>query len=120
MRILDTFEVAEIELWPLWDLQAATTGDRAEAQKVLDAMEYTAYLLAIENSKFRAILNEKIPPVSESVELPTPHRFSLVSAEGREEREHPDIRIARRAETLARLASVARERGEVSVGLRRV
>ncbi|MGO4433462.1 hypothetical protein AB4Y88_09260, partial [Paenarthrobacter sp. RAF9] len=36
------------------------------------------------------------------------------------ERGHPDIRIGRRAETLSRLAAVARERGEVNVGLRRV
>lgn len=33
---------------------------------------------------------------------------------------HPDIRIARRAETISRLADVVRERGEVSTGLRRV
>ena len=38
----------------------------------------------------------------------------------REDREHPDVRIARRAETLARVAAVAHERGEVSTGLRRV
>jgi len=38
----------------------------------------------------------------------------------REDREHPDVRIARRAETLARVAAVAHERGEVSAGLRRV
>ena len=40
--------------------------------------------------------------------------------EVREERKHPDTRIARRAETISRLAAVARERGEVSEGLRRV
>ncbi|WP_245803071.1 hypothetical protein [Corynebacterium phocae] len=38
----------------------------------------------------------------------------------REDREHPDVRIARRAETLSRVAAVAHERGEVSNGLRRV
>jgi hypothetical protein len=38
----------------------------------------------------------------------------------REDREHPDVRIPRRAETLARVAAVAHERGEVSAGLRRV
>ena len=37
-----------------------------------------------------------------------------------EDRKHPDVRIARRAETLARVAAVAHERGEVSAGLRRV
>ncbi|WP_229053457.1 GIY-YIG nuclease family protein [Aeromicrobium sp. Leaf350] len=119
MRILDTFEVAEIELWPLWDL-AAAIGSRSAAQVILDATEYTAYILAIEGSRFRAILNEKIPPVSEPVEMPTSYRFTLISDETRADRGHPDIRIARRAETLSRLAAVARERGEVSEGLRRV
>lgn len=119
MRILDTFEVAEIELWPLWGL-ADELGDRAAAQSLLDATEYTAYLDAIRASRFGAILNEKIPPVSEPVEMPPSHRFELISPETRLERGHPDVRIARRAETISRLAAVARERGEVSEGLRRV
>jgi len=66
------------------------------------------------------MLNEKIPPVAETVELPPSKRFQLVSREIRSERGHPDIRIARRAETISRLAAVAYERGEVSDGLRRV
>ena len=119
MRILDTFEVAELELWPLWNL-ADDLGDRAAAQAQLDATEYTAYLAAIEASRFGAILNEKIPPVSTPVELPDSYRFGLISDATRAERGHPDIRIARRAETISRLAAVARERGEVSEGLRRV
>ena len=44
----------------------------------------------------------------------------MIDPEIREERNHPDIRIARRAETISRLAAVARERGEVSECLRRV
>lgn len=119
MRILDIFEVAEIEIWPLWDLADKPAKDK-EALLALNAAEYTAYLGAIENSRFRAILNEKIPPVSDPVQLPASLRRPLVSEETREEREHPDIRIARRAETISRLAAVARERGEVSPGLRRV
>jgi len=119
MRILDVFEVAEVELWPLWDLEHALASDR-EARDRLNATEYSAYLTAIEQSKFKAILNEKIPPLSVPVELPTSRRFSLVSDETRAERGHPDVRIARRAETIARLAAVAHERGEVSDGLRRV
>jgi hypothetical protein len=119
MRILDVFEVAEMELWPLWDLEGTGKKDEA-ARKRLDAVEYSAYLKAIEKSKFSAILNEKIPPRSESVELPPSHRFKLISDETRLERGHPDIRIARRAETLSRLTAVAHERGEVSPGLRRV
>lgn len=125
MRILDVFEVAELEVWPLWDLQdtPSSRDDKAAynaAQHSLDAHEYSAYLQAIKNSKFGAILNEKIPPVSAPIELPQSYRFDLISKETREERGHPDVRIARRAETLSRLAAVAYERGEVSAGLRRV
>lgn len=114
-RILDPFEVAEMELYPVEHL-------RKEPQKKaqVDAIEYSAYFQAIRNSKYKAILNEKIPPVSPEVALPAPYRFTLVPEGMREDREHPDVRIARRAETLARVAAVAHERGEVSAGLRRV
>lgn len=119
MRILDVFEVAEIEIFPAWQFEGVK-GSNVEAKNVLDAMEYTAYLDAIQNSRFKAILNEKIPPVSDPIELPASLRWHLIDDETRKERGHPDIRIARRAETISRLAAVARERGEVSEGLRRV
>ncbi|WP_367132940.1 GIY-YIG nuclease family protein [Saccharothrix sp. HUAS TT1] len=119
MRILDVFEVAEMELWPLWDYEGISAANR-EAKQHLNRVEYTAYTQAIEDSRFKAILNEKIPPVSELGELPPSKRFNLISDETREERGHPDVRIARRAETISRLAAVAHERGEVSSGLRRV
>lgn len=122
MRILDVFEVAEAEVWPLWHLEGITSSSPnfSEAKRDLDAHEYTAYLNALEKSRLKAILNEKIPPVSETVEPPPSLRWNLIDDETREERQHPDIRIARRAETVSRLAAVARERGEVSEGLRRV
>ncbi|WP_233284412.1 GIY-YIG nuclease family protein [Prescottella equi] len=119
MRILDVFEVAEMELWPLWDMEQAGASDH-DAKAILNATEYSAYLQAIERSKFKAILNEKIPPLSAPIDLPPSRRFQLVSDETRSERGHPDVRIARRAETISRLAAVAHERGEVSDGLRRV
>ncbi|CAN5266420.1 hypothetical protein BH20ACT13_BH20ACT13_01040 [soil metagenome] len=118
MRVLDVFEVAEIELWPLWDLEGETDARAAKAR--LDAVEYSAYVRAIQSSQFRAILNEKIPPESLSLELPQSYRFDLRGQTAIAERTHPDTRIARRAETISRLAAVARERGEVSDGLRRV
>lgn len=119
MRILDVFEVAEAEMWPLWEMEATSATDK-DAKRLLDAYEYTAYINAISASRFKAILNEKIPPISDPVVLPKSLRWSLIDDEIREERNHPDIRVARRAETISRLAAVARERGEVSEGLRRV
>lgn len=116
-RILDPFEVAEMELYPVEHLRQVLVKDR-RAQ--VDAVEYSAYVHAIRSSKYKAILNEKIPPISSLVELPASCRFNLVPDDMREDREHPDVRIARRAETLARVAAVAHERGEVSAGLRRV
>ncbi|MGP5265936.1 GIY-YIG nuclease family protein [Brachybacterium alimentarium] len=116
-RILDPFEVADMELYPLEHLREFPANER-NAQ--VDAIEYSTYVHAIRNSKYQAILNEKIPPVSPLIDLPIAHRFALVPEDMREDREHPDVRIARRAETLARVAAVAHERGEVSAGLRRV
>ena len=116
-RILDPFEVAEIELYPLPAIPDELARDRRVR---IDAIEYSAYVSAIRGSKYRAILNEKIPPRSPLVELPPSYRFGLVPEGMREDREHPDVRIARRAETLARVAAVVHERGEVSAGLRRV
>ncbi|MEN2738810.1 GIY-YIG nuclease family protein [Microbacterium sp. X-17] len=114
-RILDPFEVAEMELFPLEELRKDP-----EKRAKLDAAEYSVYRRAIRDSKYKAILNEKIPPVSPEAEIPASFRFPLIPDELREDREHPDVRIARRAETLARVAAVAHERGEVSAGLRRV
>lgn len=114
-RILDPFEVADMELFPAEDLRKDP-----DKKRKLDAIEYSVYLKAIADSKYRAILNEKIPPVSAPVDLPASYRFTLIPEDMREDREHPDVRIARRAETLARVAAVAHERGEVSNGLRRV
>ncbi|MDX2291371.1 MULTISPECIES: GIY-YIG nuclease family protein, partial [Streptomyces] len=98
MRILDVFEVAEVEVWPLWELQSTppkrTDKDQfTRAMKTLDATEYSAYLQSIERSRFKAILNEKIPPLSERIDLPASYRYNLVDAETRAERGHPDIRI---------------------------
>lgn len=123
MRVLDVMEVAELEIWPLWDLQVlASRGkeEAAQARASLNAYEYSAYLQAINRSRFQAILNEKIPPVSPIVELPASLRRPLIDAETRRVQGHADIRVARRAETISRLADVVRERGEVSDGLRRV
>lgn len=119
MRVLDVFEVAELQLWPLWDLEGRTASDQ-DARKQLDATEYAVYLDAINASRFKAILNEKIPPRSAATTLPPSRKFELISEQTRTTLGHPDTRIARRSDTISRLAAVVHERGEVSDGLRRV
>ena len=119
MRVLDIFEVAEFAVYPLWEYEE-TPGNNADAKKHLNRLEYSTYLDAIDKSKYNAILNEVIPPKGEPIPLPPGLRRSLISDEQRAIRGHPDTRIARRAETIARLAAVTHERGEVSDGLRRV
>jgi len=119
MRVLDVFEVAELRLWPLWDLEGRSASDK-DAKNRLDATEYTVYLDAIKASRFKAILNEKIPTGSAAVPLPPSRAFELVSEHTRKTLGHPDTRIARRSDTISRLAAVVHERGEVSDGLRRV
>lgn len=122
MRILDVFEVAELEVWPLWDYQEVNSRSEEfeQAKRNLDALEFTVYKQALAASSFGAILNEIIPPDREEVTLPSSRRFQLINAATRLERGHPDVRIARRSENLARLAAVAHERGVVTPGLRRV
>ena len=67
------------------------------------------------------MLNEKLPPSSGPLgSMPPSKRFRLTSGATEVERQHDDVRIARRAETISRLASVAHERSSVSPGLRRV
>ncbi len=119
MRVLDIFEVAAMELWPLWDLEGTSAKDKA-AKARLNQVEYSAYVHAIENSRYKAILNEKIPSKTTVAPLPPGYRTTLVEPGPDDERRHPDVRIARRAETISRLAAVTRERGDVSEGLRRV
>lgn len=119
MSVLDPFEVFEIEVWPLPHLQEANRAD-AEARQHLDALERLITEQAIENSEFKAILNEKDPPLGRlAVEAPPSLRDRIVSERVFELRSHPDFRLARRALILSRLAQVISER-KVQGGLRRV
>ncbi|MCY3821066.1 MAG: GIY-YIG nuclease family protein [Gammaproteobacteria bacterium] len=108
MNVLDPFEVAEIEMWPFWQ----DPGD------LLDRAEYTIYCKALEESEFSAVLNERVPPKADLVRMPESVRVSILpDGETRGEREHPDIRLARRARTIANLARVISER-KVQPGIR--
>ena len=112
MSVLDPFEVAEIEMWPFWDLE------KAEADETLNRAEYTVYQKALRVSKFSVVLNEKDIKPADDIVLPKSVRVPVLSSELRVKREHPDIRLARRARTIANLARVISERS-VSPGIRR-
>lgn len=119
MNVLDPFEVYKIVVYPLPQLEGRAASD-SEAKKILDALEHKVYTQAIHDSEFSAILNEKEPPTSQvEVEVPISFEGIIVSDEVKRIREHPDIRIARRTQTISRLAQVISER-KVQKGLRKV
>ena len=80
--------------------------------------EYTVFQRVLDQSMLNAVLNEAEIPPTEIIELPASFRGRIVPDELYETRRHPDVRIERRASTIARLAQVIRER-HVSTGLRR-
>ncbi len=117
MGVLDPFEVAYIEVWPL-KFGEFTGDEKRELHRQLMATEYTVHRKVIQASKLKAILNEKDIPKTDEIELPQSYRAKIVPDSIFDARLHPDIRIARRASTIARLAQVISERNP-SAGLRR-
>ena len=117
MNVLDPFEVAEIEVWPLWDLEGRSSKD-GEAKAILNSAEYTVFQSVLSQSSFHAVLNEGDITAVDMIELPQSVRGRIIPDDLYELRKHPDIRIGRRATTIAALARVISER-EVSKGLRR-
>jgi hypothetical protein len=116
MKVLDPMEVAEIEVWPFWDLDGTSTNDQ---KIVLNAAEYSVFkMLNEQRGAISNLLNEVLPPPTAIIELPTSYRQSIVPEESRERLYHPDERIARRAGIIAALAHIIKER-DVSLGLRR-
>jgi len=115
MNVLDPYEVADMEIWPLWDLEQRSGEDVTWR---LNAAEYTVFQRAIAASEYSAVLNEKDIAPSQAIELPPSVRARIVPDEVWQLRSHPDTRIARRAATIAALARVISER-DVSRGLRR-
>lgn len=114
MRVLDPFEVAEIEMWPFWDLYREP---RRVVDDTLNRAEYTVYQNALRASTFNRILNEKEIAEKPAIELPPSVRGFILEGVARENRSHPDVRLARRARTIAELARIISER-KVNIGLR--
>jgi hypothetical protein len=122
MNVLDPFEVYKIAVYPIPELQNVNSNSSQfkEAQKTLNTLERMVYDKAIEKSTFKAILNEKEPPPLQSeMVLPNCVEGIIISDEVKRVREHPDIRIARRTQTIARLAQTISER-KVTKNLRKV
>lgn len=113
MNVLDPFEVAEIRVWPL-NLVGLSKKGKIE---FLDKAEFTVFQLLLSESKLGAVLNEKPPRKTEVIELPKDYRQRIIPDEIFPHRKHPDVRIARRASTIANLARVISER-KVQPGLR--
>jgi len=104
MSVLDPFEVLEIEVWPLPQFQQTDRKDKL-AKSLLDTLENAVAAKALLDSHFKAILNEKDPPLaSQQIEIPPSLRKRIVSDRVYELRSHPDFRAARRALIVSRLA----------------
>ena len=106
MNVLDPFEVAEIRVWPL---ELSHLSEK-EIKTELDRAEYSLFVKVIEESSFKAVLNEKPPRKTELIKLPTAYTGRIIPADIFPQRKHPDVRIARRASTIAALARVISER----------
>ena len=116
MNVLDPFEVAYIEVWPLDDLVGGVL--KKEKKALLDRAEYTAFQKVLKESSLGAVLNEKEMAPRSEIKLPKSYKQRIIPEAIYSQRKHPDIRIARRATTIANLARVISER-DVSDGLRR-
>ena len=116
MNVLDPFEVAEIEMWPFWSFQNKPSNDD-ETKSMLNSAEFTVFQKVLEESIFDAVLNEAPVIPAPTIALPPSVKGRIVPSPIYERRKHPDIRIARRAMTLAKLAQVISER-QVRPGLR--
>lgn len=121
MSVLDPFEVFKIRVYPLAQFEGVNSKhpEYNRAKEHLDALEYAIHQEAINNSKFKAILNEKDPPdPTVDVSIPKYLEGQIVSDGVFALRSHHDARIARRAQIIARLAQTISER-QVQNGLRR-
>ncbi len=105
--VLDPFEVLEIEVWPMFTAEKLSKDER---KAEVDAAEFTVFEQARAASRFGAVLNEKAMVPAEKITLPSSFRGRIVPDDLYQDRRHPDIRLARRAQTSASLARLISER----------
>jgi hypothetical protein len=120
MGVLDPYEVRTVKVWPIWPETVADLSD-TEMRIRLDCYEANLFETLLAASKFNALLNEKLPPTKKGKTPPLPPLYSadLVGKDVADLREHPDVRLARRAAAIAKLAQIIAER-KVSKQLRGV
>ena len=117
--VLDPYEVCYIEVYLLPDLQGVAASNK-EAKARLKSLEYKVYEKLKGTSKFGAVLNEEEPKNSnENEPLPEPYKRKVVTEKVEEFRNHPDIRLSRRASIVAKLAQLISERELKRQGLRK-
>jgi hypothetical protein len=123
--ILDPFEVAFVSMWSLPHIAEARSeidptkaASTAAKRRMLHPYEYTVYAKLEVESGFGAVLNEGFIVATDLVKLPEPVSGRIIPGELWDDRKHADVRIARRASTIARLSQMISER-EVSDGMRR-
>jgi hypothetical protein len=105
--VLDPFEVLEVEVWPMFEAEHLP---KNEKKALVDAAEYAVYTLALDGSEFNAVLNEGAIPPADLVKLPASFRERIIPDDLYADRKHPDVRMARRAQTVASLARLIAER----------
>lgn len=123
MNVLDPFEVADIEVYPFYELENRAQEEseqeyRLRLRETLAAAEFTVFQKVLTESKLGAVLNEADISPRPLIALPPSFRGRIIPDDLFAVRQHPDVRIARRASTIASLAKVISER-DVSGGLRR-
>lgn len=121
MSVLDPFEVYRIRAYPLPQFEHVNAKHRSykRAKAYLNELEYRIHQQAQRQSAFKAILNEKDPVRSRAkIKVPRFVEEVVVSKKVADLRKHADVRIARRAQVIARLSQTISER-QVKSGLRR-
>jgi len=89
MNVLDPFEVAYIEVWPLDALMSGLPKKGKKA--LLDQAEYTVFQKVLRESALGAVLNEKEMAPRNEIQLPQSHKQRIIPDAIYKQRRHPDF-----------------------------
>ena len=89
--VLDPVEVAEVEVWPFFDISQKTTEEKRDAKFLMNKAEYTVFQKLLQESAIGAILNEEDIRSTEQIELPDSYRAKIIPAHIYAREQHPDI-----------------------------